>query len=393
MRSVRSTSTSAVKQMSAFDRQAVGARGAGYGLDAELARKREAGYDHRAEDEVRAWIEAITQEPCEGPFGESLRNGVLLCKLVNCISPGSVKKINESRMPFKQMENISNFLKACRTLGVAEHSLFETVDLFENKDLGLVVRCVFALGSTVQVACPEFQGPHLGAKISQTNKRVFNDKQKQQARINSSFSKMNMGSAHSMERAQVFARGITFGAENAGPGDTTVLAKLSQGSHGFIERLPVDRSKSITFGAETVGMGDSKVLTKASLGSYGIMERAVVSKRGITFGADNSQMESSTVPVTPVKAEAPTNKRLDDIKTVLTATECVDAAAAAAAVVTADVLAAPKTVTDQVDEAFEKLDVVVLDDIPAPSQTASKFPVSSTSVDQITKSWFQARSG
>lgn len=36
-------------------------------------------------------------------------------------------------MPFKQMENISNFLKACRVLGVAEHDLFETVDLFEQK--------------------------------------------------------------------------------------------------------------------------------------------------------------------------------------------------------------------------------------------------------------------
>jgi len=36
-------------------------------------------------------------------------------------------------MPFKQMENISNFLKACRALGVAEHDLFETVDLYEAK--------------------------------------------------------------------------------------------------------------------------------------------------------------------------------------------------------------------------------------------------------------------
>lgn len=62
MRSVRSTSTSAVKQMSAFDRQAVGARGAGYGLDAELARKREAGYDHRAEDEVRVSVLMVISE-------------------------------------------------------------------------------------------------------------------------------------------------------------------------------------------------------------------------------------------------------------------------------------------------------------------------------------------
>lgn len=39
--------------MASFDHFAVGARGGGFGLDAELARKREAEYDHRAEDEVR----------------------------------------------------------------------------------------------------------------------------------------------------------------------------------------------------------------------------------------------------------------------------------------------------------------------------------------------------
>lgn len=56
-------------------------------------------------------------------------------------------------------------------LGVAEHSLFETVDLFEGKDLGLVVRCIFALGSTAQLTCPAFPGPHLGAKLSQVRKK------------------------------------------------------------------------------------------------------------------------------------------------------------------------------------------------------------------------------
>lgn len=55
--------------------------------------------------------------------------------------------------------------QVCRKLGVPEHSLFETVDLYEQKDLGLVVRCVFALGSAVQLTCPDFAGPHLGAKL------------------------------------------------------------------------------------------------------------------------------------------------------------------------------------------------------------------------------------
>ena len=37
----------------------------------------------------------------------------------------------------------------------------------------------------------------------QANKRVFNEQQKQQARVNASFGKLTMGSAHCMERLQV----------------------------------------------------------------------------------------------------------------------------------------------------------------------------------------------
>ncbi|CAM9095729.1 unnamed protein product [Ectocarpus fasciculatus] len=273
---------------------AFGTRGAGYGLDAELARQREAKYDHSAEDQAREWIEAVTGERVVGPFGDALRDGVFICKLVNTIKPGAVRKINESRMPFKQMENISNFLKSCRAMGVAEHSLFETVDLFEGKDIGLVVRCIFALGSAVQGTCPEYTGPTLGAKPHQENKRVFNEQQKQQARVNASFSKLGMGSAHSMERSQARkSMCICFGAENAGSGDTTTVGKLAKGSHGIQERLPVDQSRSITFGKDQVGTGDTTTigkLTQSGLGSYGIMDRNSVSNANdITFGASASQ--------------------------------------------------------------------------------------------------------
>lgn len=122
----------------------VGTRGAGYGLDAELARKQAAKYDTKTEVQVKDWITAVTGEAFTESFGDSLKDGRMLCMLINKIQAGSVRKIETSKMPFKQMENISNFLKACRTLSLPEHDLFETVDLFEQKvyisvDLSLVL--------------------------------------------------------------------------------------------------------------------------------------------------------------------------------------------------------------------------------------------------------------
>lgn len=103
------------------------------------------GYSVELEAEAQQWIEEVTGEPFEGEFAKELRDGRRLCLLINAIRPGSVRRVNDSKTPFKQMENISNFLKACRAVGVPEYSLFETVDLFELKDLVLVVKCLVRL--------------------------------------------------------------------------------------------------------------------------------------------------------------------------------------------------------------------------------------------------------
>ena len=61
----------------------------------------------RVEREAQEWIEAVVGERFEGSFAESLKDGVILCKLINTIRPGSVAKINNpATMPFKKMENI-----------------------------------------------------------------------------------------------------------------------------------------------------------------------------------------------------------------------------------------------------------------------------------------------
>lgn len=100
-------------------------------------------YSLDLEAQAQSWIEDVTGEAFQGNFAEELRDGRRLCNLMNVVRPGTVRRVNKSPgMPFKQMENISNFLKGCRAVGVPEYSLFETVDLFELKDLGLVVKCL-----------------------------------------------------------------------------------------------------------------------------------------------------------------------------------------------------------------------------------------------------------
>lgn len=56
---------------------------------------------------------------------------------------------NTSKLAFKQMENINNFLVACEKYGIAKTDLFQTVDLFENQNLWQVVLAIFALGRKV----------------------------------------------------------------------------------------------------------------------------------------------------------------------------------------------------------------------------------------------------
>merc|ERR1712080_164924 len=66
-------------------------------------------------------------------------------RLLNNLHPKTVKKVNKSKMEFKQRENINKFLNGCRKIGIAEHSMFSTADLFEAKNMGNVLTMLDAL--------------------------------------------------------------------------------------------------------------------------------------------------------------------------------------------------------------------------------------------------------
>lgn len=101
--------------------------------------------------EAQTWIETVLEFkfPAGETYEETLKDGQVLCRLINKLKPGSVAKINESGGQFKMMENLNNFQKALKEYGVADVDVFQTVDLWEKKDISNVTNTIFALGRAV----------------------------------------------------------------------------------------------------------------------------------------------------------------------------------------------------------------------------------------------------
>ncbi|ROT74557.1 putative myophilin [Penaeus vannamei] len=60
------------------------------------------------EKEALDWIFNVLGEPRpEGDIGDILRDGQVLCRLMNKLAPGAIPKINASGSQFKMMENIN----------------------------------------------------------------------------------------------------------------------------------------------------------------------------------------------------------------------------------------------------------------------------------------------
>lgn len=65
--------------------------------------------DPQQEQEAQAWIEAVIGRrfPPGVPYEFALRDGVILCELMNRLSPGIISKINRSGGDYKMMDNLS----------------------------------------------------------------------------------------------------------------------------------------------------------------------------------------------------------------------------------------------------------------------------------------------
>ncbi|KAL4657287.1 transgelin-3-like [Arapaima gigas] len=163
-------------------------RGPSYGLSREVQEKIEQKYDPDLEARLVEWIVAQcggnVERPQQGKlsFQEWLMDGTLLCRLINSLYPRGkepIKKIPETQMAFKQMEKISQFLKAAEAYGVVTTDIFQTVDLWEGKDMAAVQRTLMALGS---VAITKDDGLYRGDRDwfhrkAQGHRREFSEEQ------------------------------------------------------------------------------------------------------------------------------------------------------------------------------------------------------------------------
>nr|CAD2170126.1 unnamed protein product [Meloidogyne enterolobii] len=165
-----------------------------YGLSRELERKNQARFNLEEALEVLQWIEDMIEIPLNPPIeqittslqvSEVLKDGLILCLLMNRLvdSPGctAIKFHKNPRMPFHKMENISNFLDACKAFGVAEISCFQTVDLYENKQCYKVIECLRSLAAVAQSksqsgalhSLSNIQFPPWVVKMAQNQPRKF----------------------------------------------------------------------------------------------------------------------------------------------------------------------------------------------------------------------------
>uniref|UniRef100_H3BHB2 Transgelin n=1 Tax=Latimeria chalumnae TaxID=7897 RepID=H3BHB2_LATCH len=112
-----------------------------FGLSKDIKSKIEKKYDPELEDRLVDWIiaqcgaEVGRPETGRSAFQVWLKDGTILSKLINSLySDGAkpVKKIQNSPLAFKQMEQVSQFLAAAEKYGVSKTDTFQTVDLWEG---------------------------------------------------------------------------------------------------------------------------------------------------------------------------------------------------------------------------------------------------------------------
>lgn len=172
---------------------------AGSSRDAQA--KVEASFDPEDAKKVLYWIRAAAggQFPIEESgerykvmenFYKVLKDGMLLCKLVNAFLPEHMKLDlrtktfqQTSNLAFeaaRERERIELFVQKVQEFGVSELDTFPTDCLYERTNLTKVISCVRAFGMEVE-SHPSYTGQRIWPRKSEANPRNFSEEKLRQS--------------------------------------------------------------------------------------------------------------------------------------------------------------------------------------------------------------------
>jgi len=130
--------------------------------------------------EVQEWIQNVLHEQFPSQdFASSLDDGILLCRLIQAIKPGFIKKINTSKLKYKMIENVGFFVAACKEMGVKANVLPDPIDLCERRNMMKFVNCIHSLA---EIAASQGFQPQMETLLSADAQTISNTMKNQNTR-------------------------------------------------------------------------------------------------------------------------------------------------------------------------------------------------------------------
>jgi len=143
-----------------------------YGIDKEIKQRLDGKVSLQQIEEARQWIEQVLGRPFPILNQAVLKDGIVLLEVLAMVTGDSIK-IQRSNMPFKQMENIQTFLQGSEKLGCPKFELFQTIDLYEDKNFGQVILAISSFARHAHKAGKS--APLLGPRLNDKHEVNFSD--------------------------------------------------------------------------------------------------------------------------------------------------------------------------------------------------------------------------